>query len=384
MGYGSKGDAAESIVCEAGQAYNTSITLKSSSWRSSIKGSALGYASANRVVNIDGITSDASETKGAKGVNSALAYEWNRLTGEKIWVVNAAIGGSSSDQWQPGHPTGYGDDALSAMKIAMGILKNEVSAGHYEYRTTVIINFSSANFSYNKVEYDDEKLTTWQNGMWDLFVNGATYDIDGDGSIDKPEMIGYVPAWSAGVNKYSSDKPLIYYRSAVKEYSHVFLAADAHRNWITSAGIVDNFPKLTYETQNGVKLKHPSTTADLFADTSSHYYQVGYNAQGFEIAKALYEQMYGNPTLNSLKVYDITNDLIPVELKNYVIKMANGEKRQFVVIPDPFYVNDLEITVTGNLRLEEIFYVTATARGEGTITIKHDGRVVRTITVQVE
>ena len=386
MGYGSKGDAAESVLCEAGQAYNTSITLKASTWRNSIKGSALGYTASDRVVNIDGITSDAGSVKGAKGVNSALAYEWNRLTGEKMWVVNVAVGGSSSDQWQPGHSKGYGDDALSALKIATGILKNEVSAGHYEYRTTVIINFSSANFSYNKVEYDDEKLTTWQDGMWDLFVNGVTDDIDGDGSIDKPTMIGYVPAWSEGAEKYTftTDKPLIYYRSAIKDYSHVFLAADTHRTWGTNEGIVKNFPKLTYETQNGVKLKHPTTTADLFADTSSHYYQVGYNAQGFEMARALYEQIHGTLKLDGLKLYEIIENNSPVEITTSVIKMTNGDRRKFVAIPDPFYVNDLEITVTGNLKLEEIFYVTATSKGEGTITIKHNGKVVRAITVIIE
>lgn len=382
MGYGSKGNADESVLCPAGQVYNSSMYIKESTWPNSIKGSSLGYTEADRVVNIDSLTKDANgNRKGVIGVNSALAYEWNRLTGEKIWVVNTAVGGSSSNQWQGDQPLGR--DTVKAMNIATSILKNEVAAGHYEYRTSVVLNFSGANFSYNKVEYDDEKLTAWQDGMWKAFVEGAANDIDGDGEIDAPEMLGYIPDFIARSFAYGSDKPLTIYRSASSEYPHVFLAADMHRGWRSDNDVYSTFPRINYTTHTGVKLERPTTLAGVVADNSGHYFQVAYNAQGFEIAKAIYENIKKDDKLKDVEVFYLDKDLKPVELDGDV-KMTVGETRQFVAVPKPFYINDLEITVTGNLKLESIFYVTATAKGEGEIVIKRGDEVVKTVEITVD
>lgn len=384
MGYGSKGNADESVLCPAGQVYNSSMYIGESTWPNSIKGSSLGYTEADRVVNIDSLTKDANGTrKGVIGVNSALAYEWNRLTDEKIWVVNTAVGGSSSNQWQGDQP--FGRDTVKVMNIVTGILKNEVAAGHYEYRTSVVLNFSGANFSYNKVEYDDEKLTAWQDGMWKAFVEGAANDIDGDGEIDAPEMLGYIPDFIARSFAYGNDKPLTIYRSASGDYPHVFLAADMHRGWRSDNDIYSTFPRINYNTHSGVKLERPTTLAGVVADNNGHYRQVGYNAQGFEIAKALYEQIVkgGEAKLKDVEVLYLDKDLKPVTVDGK-IKMTQGETRQFVIVPDPFYINDLEIEVSSNLKLDGIFYITSTNKGEGTITIKRNGEVVKTVKIVVE
>ena len=384
IGYGSQGNTTDSVLCEDGQAYNTTLTLKAQTWRNSMQGSTLGYFSRDKVSNADALTSDAVEVKGTKGVASALAYEWNRLTGEKIWIVNCAVGGSCSSQWQPG--TDWFNFTLEAMNIASEVLKNEVAAGHYVYRTTSMINFSSANFEYQNVEYDDDKLSLWQDGMWNGFVNYASVDIDGDGKNDGPKSIGYVVAFSQANPKFSTDAPLVYYRGASKKFSKVFVASDLPRFFDTDENIQKYFPDLNYPTRSGKTLKKPTTVAQLWADEGkdhySHYQQVGYNAIGFDIAKNLYNYVNKNLILESLDVFDITNGGKFSALEES-LSMKAGEKRQLVAVSVPCSVNNLDITVEGNLELSGVFYVTATAKGTGKIVIKQGSKVVKTINVTI-
>ena len=271
------------------------------------------------------------------------------------------------------------------MTMIATVMKNEVAAGHYAYRTSVVLNFASANFSYNNVEYNDEKLAAWQDGMWDLFVNGATVDIDGDGKVDAPEMIGYVPDFMARSYHYKTDKPLIYYRAASADYPEVFIASNIHRLWKTDADVYNTFPRINYTTYTGVKLERPITLAGINADNNGHYFQVAYNAQGLEIGKALYERIIkgGEAKLKDVEVLYLDADAKPIEV-NGSVEMKAGETLQFVVVPDPFYVNDLEISVSKNLSLDGIFYVTATNKGEGEITIKRNGEVVKTVKIIVK
>ncbi|MBQ8254054.1 MAG: hypothetical protein IJY94_00955 [Clostridia bacterium] len=384
MGSGSKGNAEESVVCEAGQAYNTTLTINAetygNNWKDDLKGSTLGYTSSDRVLNIDAITKDADKAKGARGVNSGLAYQWNKLTGEKIWVINCAVGGSCVNQWQPGQK--WAEYTLEAMNYFANILKNEVEAGHYEYRTTSMINFSTSNFGYQKVEFDDEKLTKWHDDMWKFFSEGVTVDIDGDGQNDGITSIGYVPDWTRARTAYSYDAPLIYFRAMSKKYPNVFLASDYPRYWRTDAGVARSFPKINYSVQNGSSLIRPTTSDQIYADTNGHYFQVAYNAQGFEIANALYGYVNKTHKVEAFEFYDITDGGNPVAVKDS-ITLKLGKRYQFVLISDSFAASDIDIDVSDNLGLENLFYITAKAKGNGTITIKQGDRVIKTVNVEV-
>ena len=381
IGYGSQGNTEDSVLCEGGQAYNTSITLKSDYWRSSIKGSALGYTSSSRVVNIDGITSDATGTKGAKGVNSALAYEWNRLTGEKMWVVNCAVGGSCVNQWQVDSPENWLNYTIEAMNMASTVLKNEVSAGHYEYRTTVVLNFSTANFSHQNVVYNDDLLNQWHDGMWNGMVNGANIDIDGDGKIDAPTSIGYVPEWGLSTTNFNTDAPLIYYRAFSNNFSHVFIASDLRFLWRTDEGVRQYFPDINYKTQSGNPITKPTTVKQMLASDESHLTQVSYNAVGMKIANSIYNHIFGDTSTNNVSVYCVTNG---GKLVENTMEMTEGNRYQFVAMSNPISQNEFEIVVSDNLKLDDLFYVTATAKGQGSITIKYNGKVIRTITITVK
>jgi hypothetical protein len=390
QGYGSQGTKNQTVVCEPGQAYCTHLLLSSEKWgldwRDAFVGSSLGYTEEDRVRGIDIMTSDNKGATGEnKGVGSALAYEWHRLTGEKMWVINCAVGGSSINQWQPG--TDFMNYALEAINKASNILKNEVAAGHYEYRSTEMFNFSSANLSYNKVDYDDEKLVEWNDAMWKGFVDGCTVDIDGDGEADKPESMGYVVGWFPVRKNFSGeDAALIYFRTALKRYSHIYLASDLIRLFATDAGVAKNYPKTEYKTQNGGKQTICTTMKQVWAyeekDPPTHLSQMGYNAVGLDMAKNLYNRTYGKTEIAELIVYESTaNDTV---LVGDEISMAGRETKQFVFVSQPNSVNNLTIEVSKNLRLDAWGRIMAVATGKGTITIKQGDTVIRTITVNVQ
>ena len=384
IGYGSQGNTTESVLCDAGQVYNTTLTIKAEDWRNSLKGSTLGYISRDKVANSDALTSDAGDVKGTKGVASALAYEWNRLTGEKIWIVNCAVGGSALNQWQPG--TDWFNFTVEAMNFASEVLKNEVAAGHYIYRTTSMINFSSANFDYQNVVYDDAALNLWHDGMWKGFVSYASVDIDGDGKNDGPKSIGYVPSFSQANPVFKTDAALIYYRAALKEHSKVFLASDLGRYMDTDENIAKHFPVLEYTMRNGESAKKLTKVVDVWADegkaTYSHFQQIAYNAIGFEIAQNLYNHVFRVQTLQAVELYDITNGG-KAEAVGETLTMKAGEKHQFALVSIPGSVNNLDITVEGNLELSGPFYITATAKGSGTLIIKQGNTIVKKVTITI-
>lgn len=386
LGYGTKGNKTDSVLCKAGTAYNTSLMLKESTWRNSFKGSTLGYSENDRVTNIDCMTGDAGDVKGAQGVNSAIAYQWHQLTGEKMWVLNVAVGGSCVNQWQPDSVTSEwtAADAIEAVNMAAEILKNEVAAGHYEYRTTVMFNFSSTNFRYQNIVYDDAKLCEWHDGMWKGFQDGVTIDIDGDGKNDGPEYLGYIPAWCpAKVGGFVEDMELVYYRAASEDFPHVFLASDYTRHWLTDDAVKDNFPKINYKTQSGNALERPTKLDDIYnSDDQVHTKQVAYNAVGLQAAENLYNCLTGNAGEIEVELLEVSDGQMGIVVGD-TFTMSAKKTYQFAIVSDPLGVNDYTIEVSKSLKLEGIFYVSPAALGSGKIIIKRGDTVVRTINVTI-
>ena len=382
LGSGSKGDAAQSIVCEAGTAYNTTLSISTSTWLDKMLGSSIGYTEEDRIDNIDGLTKDATGTKGAPGVNSALAYEWHNLTGEKMWVINCAVGGSCINQGQPVATEQYMERTVKAMNLASEILKNEVEAGHYTYRTTIMFNFSSANFTYQNVVSDNDTLhRVWHDNLWKGFNKGVTVDIDGDGKIDGAYAMGYVPIWTPSMNDFNRDYHFVYNRAASDDYNRIFLASDLTRFLKTDENIAKNFPIHEYKIQSGNAITQPTTTSVLFPD-GTHLCQAGYNAQGIHMANVLYSYLIEPAELKEITLINATDNL-KGDIVGDTLTITTGKQYKLIITTDPVGICDLEITVEGNLTLEKPFYVSASTKGTGKIIIKRDGVVVKTVNVTV-
>ena len=126
VGHGAAGDGRQSVVVEAGQAY--SIYDPRYVDFTQTEGYGLGWGSEKRVSNAyqyvssngnNHIDAFAPGQNGTRGAGSALAWQWNNLTGEKLWVLNTAVGGSCLNEWMPNaswHSEAYSDYYNTAVK----------------------------------------------------------------------------------------------------------------------------------------------------------------------------------------------------------------------------------------------------------------------------
>ena len=369
IGAGQCGVAAQSVVSEAGQVYSSH---KTSTFQEATPDMGIGYLAA---VKPDGIDAFAPGGGGTIGEGSALAWKWNQLTGEKVWVLNAAVGGSVIPEWHKGQI--YYEPAVAMYRAAAQVLANEVAAGHYTLKNTAIIYHSAANFGYKNVEYTDEIMEFWYDSMLNGFKSDLAFDITGDGKPETVQAIGFLPI-SAGDD--DSDKPINYYLALSDEFEGAFMVAETMRKWKTDGKVNENFPAIEYSETQSEPVEMPKVEADLYAEDKVHFTQVAYNASGLEIGANLFAYFRTDVKLESLKI--ITNN--GIEVKDSLKFKRVGASYTLICVPEPYYAADFTITISDNLELSSPFTVKAKAEGEGFITISKNGEVVRHIAVTVE
>ena len=140
---GSEGNAAQSIVCPDGMVYSTFGDDRGSDNAIMTEENAARFAASALTgsyskINVEGTTENLSSHpihaltdagSGKVGLDSGLAYEWVQETGEKVWVVNAAHGGTGIGTWLDG--TVQFEEAEKLFKACQETLRKEIAAGHY-------------------------------------------------------------------------------------------------------------------------------------------------------------------------------------------------------------------------------------------------------------
>lgn len=382
LGMGSQGNPRQSVISENGQVYSTYLghgTTDPTWFGDDIKdlssvGAGLGYSAEYNPKNLNALTLAGN---GRRGVDGGLAFEWNKLTGEKIWVLNAAYGGSCINEWASG--TEYHTRALDMMNAGGELLKKEVAAGHYDFKNYAVIYFSAANFNYKGVDYDNQKLHNWYTSMWNGYQNGITVDIDGDGNIDKPTALGFVPHWDSRYNlSYHTDMPQTFYMSSSSEYPYAFTASKFLTYVHTESDIAKNFPEINYDVHvKNSDVKKPVRVSDLFVD-GVHLSQIGYNAYGQDIAKNLYNYLRTDNLPGKVEVHS------PSTMKDVgdTWNITTSAKK-IIIVPENVAASNFTVTTSDNISYTEPGTIKGLSKGEGTITISHNGKVVRTIKVVI-
>ena len=378
IGEGYLADGKLSVVSEAGQVYG-------SFGRESLTSNAggLGYGADSRVS--DSLDIYTPGKGGTASAASALGYQWNQTTGEKVWVLNAAIAGSCINEWLPGaanHSSRYDDyynTAITMFQNAQTVVANEVAAGHYTYSHMAMFYFGGANFKWY-VGWTQEKLQQDYATFWGGMKQDLSMDIDGDGKTETVETLGLVPAWSPSLDDYAYDKAASFYMAASSEYPDIYMALD-YRNWVTD---LSSFPVYDYETQSGeywqpesIQHTNKGGTSDksiFCSNDTTHHSQIGYNAIGMYIADSLIARLSGQQTttgvLQTMNAKDAPETIV-VDL---------GESVSLVPL-----VSGTDVTVTVSGQLTKRYPLTLTAAGYegGIVTISKDGTVLDTVTVEV-
>lgn len=371
IGAGSHGNAAQSVVCREGMTYSTHYA---GFMPDDATGVGLGQGALHRPEAIDAFAPGGG---GTVGQGSAIAKGWNDLTGEKIWLINAAKGGTCLNEW-----VRYTDNyakAYNLFRYAQRVLSNEIAAGHYRLKDMALIYHSAANYGYKGVTYTDPDCEKWYSSMWEGFKEDLAMDVDGDGVEETVSSMGFVPIWTeSGRKLYEFDKPANLFMGASNAYPGMFMASMSIQNFLTASGLED-FPAIDYETQSE-PVEVPQTVAALFAADGVHHQQVVYNATGFEVANNLFahlrtyvkagEVRFVQPDGN--KVYD-----------SITIKQTGGT---FALVPlcENMAASDLTFTLSENLELQYPCTIKALSPGMGSVTVSQNGQVLLTLEVEVK
>lgn len=371
IGAGSYGNAAQSVVCDEGMAYSTHYAdLRPDD----ASGVGLGQGALNRPTAIDAFAPGGG---GTVGQGSAIAKRWNELTGEKIWVINAAKGGSCLNEWGR-----YSDNyakAYNLFRYAQIVLSNEIAAGHYRLKDMALVYHSAANYGYKGVTYTDKDCQIWFESMWEGFKKDLSMDVNGDGTEETVSSMGFVPIWGESSRKiYEDDKPANFFMGASDAYPGMFMASLAIVDYVSPGGL-ENFPAIDYETQSEA-VEVPQSIPGLFAADGVHHQQVVYNATGFDVAENLFAHLrtyvkagefrFVQPDGN--KVYD-----------SITIKQTGGT---YALVPvcENIAASDLTFTVSDNLELQYPCTLKALAAGKGSLTVSQNGQVLLTLEVEVK
>lgn len=402
---GEQGDAAQSVAIEAGQAYSShrywTFENVTEEGRDLVivpsevtQTTGLGYNAENRLSGIDAFAPGGG---GTIGEGSGLAWRWNQLTGEKVWVINAARGGSCLNHWIPdaeGPVPGssnrfYGyfkylyNSARDAYQNAQFILKNEIAAGHYTLSHMAMIYHNGANFSAFE-DWNYEKLEEYYDLMWTSFKSDLSADMDGDGQVETLESMGLAPHWfSNGSLSMATDKSVTYYMGTNAAYPDVYVALD-HTRWYRTEEDLQNFPDILYTTQSKPVVKPESLLSTKNGGTSDnsffcyndqgHLSQVAYNSQGVHLAEAMNANLNNAVAQSQGEFMDYNFTKLP---EQYTI--AAGESIFAVPVATPLWSNDITLSVTGNIKLEYPGKVIALQPGTGTLTMTQGQRVLQTV-----
>ena len=367
IGAGQCGVKEQSVLCEQGQAYST-VTADKISFNREF---GIGWSAAQKPTGIDAFTATGT---GTIGEGSGLAWRWNQLTGEKIWVLNAAKGGSCINEWVSG--TDNFNNAYTMFSTAQMILSREIAAGHYKLRDQAIIYHSAANFGYKNVVFDNSTLESWYTSMCDGFRNGLLMDINGDGKEDALDAFGFAPIWKKDGNEsYDLDRPTNLHMAASKAWPEMFIASRAGSQWVNN---ISTFPAIEY-TPHGQEVTRPSFRQELYAQDGVHLSQVAYNALGMDIADNIYSFLREKAKATQIKLVDEYGSRLQDK-----IKLNVGRSRGIVVTLTDGNAADLTYTVTDNLSISFPLVVTAVYSGTGTLTISQGDTVLKTITFIIE
>lgn len=400
VGAGDGGNIGQSVVCEDGQVYSAyrpySIT--------SAEG-GLGYGADKRAGCMDSsgnrvdLTSqqhlDAFTAAGVgnMGEGSAFGYQWNKLTGEKVWILNFAVGGSCLNEWQTGvegHASWtkyHYDTAIKSFGYAQTVVKNEIAAGHYTFGHMAMLYHNGVNYA-NYPGWTYEKIQADYDAMWNGYKEALATDMDGDGDTETLEGLGLMPFYNF-TNEYHDlfDKPAGYYMASSAQYPDVFLASNIYFNWMKLEGL-SSFPVPNYPVQNGSTLKVPvsvvhkdnggSSADSVFCKADNmHPSQVVHNAVGMDIAQNMYTYLCTAESAQTVTLKDQAHN--PVTH----LEMTLGESKHLVAYTAAGVKGNVTYKAEGAVSLQYPLQVVANSTGTGVITAQVGDTVLATVTVTV-
>lgn len=294
----------QTILCKQGQVYNTYAPAKDYAYKRIGGFTKVGenlsiYNAASFIPN--SITDNTSPdewcrtnnlTKAAGacsklGFDSALAYEWNTSTNEKVYIINAAEGNTSITSWIPDSKKNNNNfwQAVELYNRAVHVVEND---NHYTIHHQGYFWLQGEN---------DKTMTSTAYRKYFLQMHQGLQE-------NTSLQFAAILSVRAGM-KYTckADFAMNGPRTAQKELANqmddiIYMASTISDKWTSDEAVKKYFKNTykdeqTYHKQNPMKdkkVKMPSSVEEVH-DTL-HYEQLGYNEIGKDAAKTMVKVLY--------------------------------------------------------------------------------------------
>ena len=321
---GSEGNASQSIVCPDGMVYATYGAASAMNSTNATNYAASALTGQYRTVNVNGTTDNLSgypvyalteAGSGKIGADSGIAYEWVQQTGEKVWVVNAAHGGSAISTWKKGGAN-Y-NEAVALFSACQETLRKEIAAGHY--------TLNHMGYFWCQGCADETQTAKWYADQYLIMHEGLKTALaaDMDSNSATPDMTlefgGIIPirsghqnagSYRAGVYTDTTSAPYFtsfkdlrmngprvaqYWMGSNPELTDIWNVCTIQEDWATmpdgSDGVAAYFRsqynngRVDYTTQVKQSDAWYTPTTPTAVHDSIHYNQIGYNEIGRESAR---------------------------------------------------------------------------------------------------
>lgn len=336
----------DSIACPEGQVYSTYLPKSSSHGWSIAQIPESSYTEEPKAVvagSLTGTTGQNGETlnypldtltakgKGKTGPDSGLAYEWNRLTGDKVWVINAANSGSRVASWKLGSDIYHRSNAV--FQAALQTCNAEVSAGHYTEGSRLMFWMQG---EADRARSVSNYLTDFKS-MHQSFADGLGVQYFGLITI-RSSQGSYINSEDIYMN---GPRIAQYYmgNSGSDDYSDVYVVSNVNEQWVSDSGVRSYFRSaypggsLTYPLRANTTLSGlPTTVQEIHSNI--HYSQTGHNENGLTAARTMYYIVTGNGPKT-----DISVSWRDAQGKSIIqpLSLKSGESVTVVPVVEPLY-----------------------------------------------
>ena len=346
----------KSVACEIGTVYSTyaptvwiwsknisginfSETCNSENAADFIAGSMNSASSLSGKTLEYPLNTLTSEGEGKTGPDSALAYEWNRLTGEKVWTVNVAWSDTAIASWIPGQSV-Y-ERAITLSKLAQKVYEAEIASGHYTegHRLMYWLQGETADRYRSASDYYDDFYTMYSDITKQLTIEkcGIIMLRSSVGSKEtEDELVMTGPrAAQYGIGGSTSSK-----------LNNVYVVTNDNEAWVSDAGVRQYFSKYNgkfdYPIRYGFS-KVPTRITDVHYDI--HYSQIGHNENGIMAADGMYQMMQKHGQ------GDVTVDWRDVNGKSVTqVYVRQNHTTTLVGVTTPVYgAKNITYRTTGNI-----------------------------------
>ncbi len=297
--------------------------------------------------------SDAEKAGGKGGMDAAFGWRWYSLTGEKVWVINAAHHGCKIETWDPSEDGSNYAEAVAMFHIAEEVLAREIEAGHYRLaHKAVLWNQGENNRGMSVTEYL-QHLENVKEALWKDLSGEKTM-----GHLHQPDFFGIILVRSGTMDgasdldfKLTGPRAAQYYAVSSGKHQDMYLASQVREEWHTDEDVSQYFVwkygteeayNAAYPTREG-HIVMPSTVDEVRKNI--HYTQLAYNEIGIDAAENMCYQMgyVPEPEDPQIRIEVVKKDGI-INILGDSITAEKGDKIRLAVKVFPTWLTkELEI-----------------------------------------